>query len=163
MIGMLKGMVTVVKHVLRPIFTTDYPEETADLPDKERGRLLFLEERCIKCKQCERICPNGTISMEVSRNVNPDAGEEKLVLDEYNIHQGACLICDLCVEVCPTDTLSWATIFESPTVNREDMFFDKERLAKEIDAVPLDKIAESSNYDRESYVEDLREKREGGQ
>lgn len=157
---MIKGMVTVVKHVFRPIFTTDYPEETLELPKVERGRLMFFEERCIKCKQCERICPNGTISMEVKRDVKGESGH-KLILEEYNIHHGSCLICDLCVEVCPTDTLSWAQVFEAPTVNREDMFFDKERLAKEINAVPLDRISESTNYDRESYVEDLKKKREG--
>jgi len=157
---MLKGMYTVAKHLLRPSFATDYPEERHELPEIERGRLLFFEERCIKCKQCKRICPNGTISMEVSRDVKGET-DEKLILDEYNVHQGSCLICDLCVEVCPTDTLAWADIWETPTYEREDMFFDKEKLAEEIDRVPLDRISDSSNYELESYLDDLKDHREG--
>ncbi|MBS1263034.1 MAG: NADH-quinone oxidoreductase subunit I [Methanonatronarchaeales archaeon] len=157
---MLRGMATVARHVFRPLFTEQYPEKQLELPEIERGRLLFLEERCIKCRQCERICPNGTISMEVERDLKSETGE-KLILREYNVHQGSCLVCDLCVEVCPTDTLAWATVYEAPTFKREDLFFDRERLAWETDRVSLDRIAESTFYERDDYVEAVRASREG--
>lgn len=160
--GMLKGMSIVFRNILKPDVTVQYPDEIGKLSDVERGRLLFFEDRCIKCRQCERVCPNGTIDMEVSRDVKGETGE-KLILDEYSVHHGACLVCGLCTETCPVDALAWVERFEKPTFHREDMWFDRERLRDELLSVHPDKISGSTHYDRESFVEDLDAMKEGEQ
>ncbi len=83
--------------------TVRYPFEKLEMPDKYRGRLEFLQERCIGCKICMRDCPSkGAIEIE-------KVGEKKF---EAHFRLDRCIYCGQCVDSCPKDALEMTKDFE---------------------------------------------------
>ena len=53
---------------------------------------MVVNEDCIKCGKCVRVCPSDAILWE-------DKKEYPIIMNNE------CLLCGKCKEVCPTDTI----------------------------------------------------------
>ena len=66
--GILKGMALTMRRFFAPKVTIRYPEVTADIAVKYRGRLQLLHDehgtlKCETCFQCAQACPIECIDM----------------------------------------------------------------------------------------------------
>ena len=84
--------------------------------------------KCIMCGTCERVCPNGTITLK-GRTVETWDGKKKKKLDKYIYDLGSCTFCQLCVTNCPTDALDFSNDFEQSV-------FTRDKLVKQLNYLP---------------------------
>jgi NADH-quinone oxidoreductase chain I len=130
MIGALvTGFLTTLKHVFRKPVTIQYPEERREPALRFRGLHALRrhpesgQERCISCCLCARICPTQCIRLVTS-------GEEKKVIDEYDVDLGHCLFCGLCAEVCPVEAVVLTRRYEASCYCREETILHKSDLLR---------------------------------
>jgi NADH-quinone oxidoreductase chain I len=140
-LGVAKGMLTTISHLVKPPVTIQYPEERLDMPIWTRGRPRLIYEvdsgelRCTACGACALACPVDVIKIE--QHPSPIKGK---VLDRFDIDMAGCIECALCVEACPFRAITMAPDFEmSSTYDRSvDLVFDMYQLriagTPEIDA-----------------------------
>src|SRR5512142_1677255 len=67
-LGIVKGMALTLRRFFAPKATIQYPEETADVAPRFRGRLQLLYDeygtlKCETCFQCAQACPIECIDM----------------------------------------------------------------------------------------------------
>lgn len=122
MIGIATGMITTLKHFLRPSITEQYPNERPHLP--ERSRMSFelpVDDsgvpKCKSCMLCARSCPDNAITIESEKR----EGVPGRVLTKFTIDLGLCMYCGICVENCPSMGLAHTGDFENASPWREDM------------------------------------------
>src|SRR5207248_11640132 len=139
--GVAKGMLTTISHLVKPPVTIQYPEERLDMPIWTRGRPRLIYEvdtgelRCTACGACALACPVDVIKIE--QHSSPIKGK---VLDRFDIDMAGCIECALCVEACPFRAITMAPDFEmAATFDRaRDLVFDMYELriagTPEIDA-----------------------------
>lgn len=134
-VSLLKGMQVTGKEFVTPKITERYPEdrEIRHVPERFRAILELIYDKdgnhkCIACGTCERVCPNGTITLE-TKMVDTPAGTKKKKLDKYFYDLGSCTFCDLCVTNCPTDALRFSNDFEQAV-------FTREKLVKKLNYMP---------------------------
>ncbi len=130
MIGALvTGFLTTLKHVFRKPVTLQYPEECREPAPRFRGLHALRrypetgEERCISCCLCARICPTQCIRLVTS-------GEERKVIDEYDVDLGHCLFCGLCAEVCPEEAIVLSPRYEASYYQRGQTILRKDDLLR---------------------------------
>jgi len=140
-LGVAKGMLTTISHLVKPPVTIQYPEERLDMPIWTRGRprliyeLLTGELRCTACGACALACPVDVIKIE--QHPSPIKGK---ILDRFDIDMAGCIECALCVEACPFRAITMAPDFEmAATYDRAvDLVYDMYELripgTPEIDA-----------------------------
>lgn len=133
--SLLKGLQVTGKEFVTPKITECYPDNRENPPVAPRFRaileLKYDEEgnhKCIACGTCERVCPNGTISLGISTRETWD-GKKKKHLDEYIYDLGCCTFCNLCVINCPTDALRFSNDFEQAV-------FTRDKLVKKLNYLP---------------------------
>ena len=70
MLGLVKGMLRTLDHLVRPRpVTRKYPYEKRELPERSRGLIALLLEpetdifKCESCLMCEKACPPRAISI----------------------------------------------------------------------------------------------------
>src|SRR5438445_1185452 len=118
-LGVAKGMLTTISHLVKPPVTIQYPEERLDMPIWERGSTRLIYEvdtgdlRCTACGACALACPVDVIKIE--QHPSPIKGK---VLDRFDIDMGGCIECALCVEACPFRAIVMAPDFEMATYDR---------------------------------------------
>lgn len=124
-----KGLWTTFKHIFRPKFTRQYPEETWESPSSFRGRpVLVMEdngvERCVACGLCSRVCPPLAIEVQAS--------ETELMKERYpvrfEINMLRCIFCGFCEEVCPEEAIIMSKDYELVFTNPEDGMYGKDKL-----------------------------------
>ncbi|AWB27104.1 NuoI/complex I 23 kDa subunit family protein [Halococcoides cellulosivorans] len=143
MIGILKGLATTMKHALDGnTITVEYPKDAPDVEDRFRGVHKWSEQRCIWCRQCEKVCPNDTIQIVMDEDRN---GEQ------YNLHIGQCIYCRLCEEVCPTEAIVLTENFEFVGDTKDDLAYAKEELKNVPWYEKTDPVA-AREPDREAWV-----------
>jgi NADH-quinone oxidoreductase subunit I len=104
--GLRAGLRTTFIELFHKKVTVQYPDEEIVFAPIFRGRHSLLQEPvtkkdlCILCKQCEKICPNGCIEVEIAVDEN-----KKRSLKNYYLDLTKCLFCGLCQEVCPSDCI----------------------------------------------------------
>jgi NADH-quinone oxidoreductase subunit I len=76
------------------------------------------QHKCTACGICEMNCPNGTIQVISKKEVDPETGKEKKVLDRYMYDLGSCIFCALCTNSCPQNAIEWSNHFEHSTFTR---------------------------------------------
>ena len=117
-----KGLSVTLKYFFQPkrIVTEQYPENRDSLRmySRFRGRLEMIEDengenKCTACGMCERNCPNGSISVLLTKNI---AG--KKVLGRYIYRLDTCTQCGLCVESCPFGAIRMNQEFELAEFDR---------------------------------------------
>jgi formate hydrogenlyase subunit 6/NADH:ubiquinone oxidoreductase subunit I len=140
-LGVAKGMLTTIGHLVKPPVTIQYPEERLDMPIWTRGRPRLIYEadtgelRCTACGACALACPVDVIKIE--QHPSPVKGK---ILDRFDIDMAGCIECALCVEACPFRAITMAPDFEmAATTDRTiDLVFDMYQLriagTTEIDA-----------------------------
>lgn len=133
--SLVKGLQVTGKEFVTPKITEFYPEDrtTRKWPERFRAvlRLIYDDQgnhKCIACGTCERVCPNGTITLE-TKMVDTWDGKKKKKLDKYFYDLGSCTFCDLCVTNCPTDALRFSNDFEQAV-------FTREKLVKKLNYMP---------------------------
>lgn len=106
--GLIKGLLVVLKHLfMRPI-TQEYPEKKRVLPDSFRGKPVV--SGCCACKTCEKVCPSGAI--KVSKQ-----GENIL----FDIDLKKCIFCGNCAFYCPTGSIKMSNEYELATSDINDL------------------------------------------
>jgi len=122
--SLIKGMQVTGKEFVTPKITEEYPDNRDNLSVADRFRAVLTLKyddqgyhKCIACGTCERVCPNGTISLGI-KTVDTWDGKKKKKLDKYMYDLGSCTFCQLCVTNCPTDALEFSNDFEQAVFTR---------------------------------------------
>ncbi len=125
MVSLLKGLQVTGKELVTPKITEFYPEDRdTRKPPKRFRAILELKydaegnHKCIACGTCERVCPNGTITLE-TKMVDTWDGRKKKKLDKYLYDLGSCTFCQLCAANCPTNALDFSNDFEQAVFTRD--------------------------------------------
>ncbi len=125
---LIQGMVITMKNMIRPKVTEQYPEnrKTKQKFERFRGQLIMPHDannqhHCTACQICANNCPNGTIQVLVKKEIDPETGKEKRVLDKYIYDIGSCIFCGLCTQTCPQDAIDWSPDFEHSTFTQRKL------------------------------------------
>ncbi len=121
MIGMARGFVTTLGHLVRPAITERYPDVKRELPERSRMSFAMLADEdgssaCKACLVCERDCPDHSITVVADK---PAEGGKR-VLRRFTIDLGTCMYCGLCVESCPSGALVHTGEFEHAPRHRDE-------------------------------------------
>ncbi len=122
-LGILKGMLVTFRHIFKPPFTVQYPEEVRPIPARARTNLLWFEERCTGCSTCAQACPDGCILVATS-----PAEDGSLNIERYEIDFRICMYCGLCVEACPYEAIQAGGTWKDVTADFGEMYRDKQAL-----------------------------------
>src|SRR5579885_2994626 len=73
MLSVLRTMWEVFLHMFRKRATVQYPEHTAYLPPRWRGRIILSRdpdggERCVACYLCAVACPVDCIALQATED-----------------------------------------------------------------------------------------------
>jgi formate hydrogenlyase subunit 6/NADH:ubiquinone oxidoreductase subunit I len=100
----------MLKSTLKNLFsrpvTVLYPYEKADIPDTNRGRVVWEMQKCIWCRLCEKNCPTLAITTDKARKTQ-------------TILRARCIACRTCVDVCPTNTITMEPKYSEAVYLRE--------------------------------------------
>src|SRR3954464_6093477 len=140
-LGLVRGLATTARALLRPATTQEYPDVEPDLPPRSRGVIGLVEENCTVCMLCARECPDWCIYIDSHKETLPavEGGRERQrnVLDRFAIDFSLCMYCGICVEVCPFDALHWSPEFEYSELDIRDLLHEKDRLGQWMPTVPV--------------------------
>jgi len=133
-LGLIKGLMVTLRHLLSRSITQQYPHEKPDLPPRTRGVIALKPENCTVCWKCSRECPDWCIYIESHKETHEPASGGRArsvkVLDRFAIDYALCMYCGICVEVCPFDALFWSPEFEYAEYGITEMTHEKERLSE---------------------------------
>ncbi len=122
-IGIAKGLSVTIRHLFRHPVVSQYPEQRLNISRRFRGNeLIWNQEKCTGCGTCAKTCPQGAIEIVTST----DMGENKYVVDKYQVDTGYCIQCGLCVEACPYEALYFSYAFECAKYRRGELMQSKE-------------------------------------
>lgn len=143
-VEILKGMMLTLKHLFKPKFTRQYPEEKYVQPPSYRGRPVLVmdngKERCVACGLCSRVCP--ALAIQVQASETEDEKERYPVLFEINMLR--CIFCGFCEEVCPEEAIVMSKDYELVFTKYEDAIFSKDKLL-----IPVEKLKDRIEFVRE--------------
>jgi NADH-quinone oxidoreductase subunit I len=114
---MLKQVIKSFTNIFTTPQTISYPFGASQIDKNYRGVILYEEEKCIYCLQCETVCPPGAILF----NQNIENGEYKYLYNPY-----LCIYCSECIKACPDSAvaLSQSTLPVKPyTAGINDEWF----------------------------------------
>ena len=138
--GLVSGLVSTARTMLRPAHTQQYPDVAPELPPRSRGVIALLEENCTSCMLCARECPDWCIYIDSHKETVPATGggrdRQRNVLDRFAIDFSLCMYCGICIDVCPFDALFWAPEFEYAELDIRDLTHEKGRLGQWMGSVP---------------------------
>lgn len=156
--SLVKGLQVTGKELVTPKITEFYPEdrETRHVPQRFRAILQLVYDKegrhkCIACGTCERVCPNGTITLETKMVETPD-GKKKKKLDKYLYDLGSCTFCQLCVQNCPTDALAFDNDFEQAVFTREKLLKKLNYLPEVEDPAPSPEEIAKAKAEKEAKI-----------
>jgi NADH-quinone oxidoreductase subunit I len=133
-LGLIKGLLVTLRHLLSRSITQQYPHEKPDLPPRTRGVIALKPENCTVCWKCSRECPDWCIYIESHKETHQPASGGRArsvkVLDRFAIDYALCMYCGICVEVCPFDALFWSPEFEYAEYGMAELTHEKERLTE---------------------------------
>ena len=138
--GLVRGLATTAKALLRPAHTQEYPDVLPELPPRSRGVIALVEENCTVCMLCARECPDWCIYIDSHKETLPavEGGRERQrnVLDRFAIDFSLCMYCGICIEVCPFDALFWAPETVPAEPAHEGLVEERDVLREWMRAVP---------------------------
>ncbi len=127
-IGIAKGLTVTIRHLLRHPTVNQYPEQRLNTSRRIRGNeLVWDRKKCTGCATCAKTCPQGVIEIVTSTNL----GENKYVVEKYQVDTGYCIQCGLCVESCPYEALFMGYAYERAKYRRNELVQNKEDMMLE--------------------------------
>jgi NADH-quinone oxidoreductase subunit I len=125
----VKGMTLTLKHLFRPKFTRQYPEEKWTPPPAFRGRPVLVQnengvERCVACGLCSRVCPALAIEVEASETEL----EKERYPEKFEINMLRCIFCGFCEEVCPEEAIVMSDEYVLTFTSQDEAIFGKDKL-----------------------------------
>src|SRR5207245_6651157 len=77
--GLVRGLATTARALLRPATTQEYPDVEPELPPRSRGVIALVEENCTVCMLCARECPDWCIYIDSHKETLPavEGGRER--------------------------------------------------------------------------------------
>ena len=131
----LGGMMTTIKHFLRPAETMEYPEERPAVPPGYRGVPTLVmdphgREKCVSCQLCEFVCPPKAIKIIPPGPAGQlaDRPNAEKMPAEFEINMLRCIFCGFCQEVCPEEAIFLQKDYSLTGLSREEMIYNKEKL-----------------------------------
>jgi len=129
MIGVLRGLGTTLKTMLRRPVTVQYPDERLPVSPRRRGfpGLLWDEQvgesRCTGCGMCARQCPTQCITVTMRDNPLHKEGRSprRKIVDVFELDVGLCMQCAICVEVCPFEAIEMTKQCSLPSPERRSL------------------------------------------
>ncbi len=147
--SLLTGMDITAGEFITPKVTEQYPEnrKTQHIAERHRGTLQMVVdeagvEKCTACTMCEKICPNGSITIKSSMVTTAEGKKKKLLLD-YQYDLGDCMFCQLCVNACNFDAIKFVKDFENSV-------FDRNSLIQHLNNAPTEE--ELAQYEENARV-----------
>ena len=140
-----RGLLTTIKHLFRPKFTRQYPEEKWEAPAAFRGRPVLVmddngAERCVACGLCSRVCPPLAIEVQASET---ELLKERFPV-RFEINMLRCIFCGFCEEVCPEEAIVMSKDYELVYTKYDDAIYGKDKLL-----TPKKDLQERLDYLRE--------------
>jgi len=130
----LGGMMTTIRHFVRPPETMEYPEQRPAIPPGYRGVPTLVmdphgREKCVSCQLCEFVCPPKAIRI-VPGSVADGAGVDHVekAPQAFDIDMLRCIYCGLCEEVCPEEAIVLQNQYSTSGYSRSEMVNHKDRL-----------------------------------
>jgi NADH-quinone oxidoreductase subunit I len=124
----------------RGVFTIQYPEEKAPVPEEFRYIPFLLYEegengeknlRCTSCGICAKVCPPQCIW--IVRTTDPNTGRPVPAPAEFAIDVDICMNCGLCAEFCPFDAIKMDHDYEIASFDRHnEHIFNIQKLSKPV-------------------------------
>lgn len=96
----------VLKALVRPPVTNNYPAVPRKPIPGSRGELAIEIEKCTFCVLCEKRCPTHALKVDRPGRV-------------WTIDRLACISCNHCVEACPKKCLALTTTHGTPSVTKD--------------------------------------------
>ncbi|MCH5245442.1 MAG: NADH-quinone oxidoreductase subunit I [Muribaculaceae bacterium] len=157
-LSLLQGMQVTGKEFITPKITEKYPENRENPPVAPRFRAILElkydadgNHKCIACGMCERVCPNGTISL-TTKMVDTADGKKKKKLDTYTYYLGSCTFCQLCVSNCPTQAIDFSNDFEQAVFTREKLIKKLNYLPEKEEPAPTPEQLAKIQAEREAKI-----------
>ena len=129
----LGGMMTTIKHFLRPAETMEYPEERPAIPPGYRGVPTLVmdphgREKCVSCQLCEFVCPPKAIRITPGSVQGEDVSHVEKAPQAFDIDMLRCIYCGLCEEVCPEEAIFLQNQYSMSGYSRTEMVNHKDKL-----------------------------------
>jgi NAD(P)H-quinone oxidoreductase subunit I len=125
-LGLAKGLLVTIKHLIRHPVTTQYPEQRVTPSKRIRGNeLIWNNVKCVVCTTCAKACPQGAIRMVTK--VDP-ANPNRPTMATIEVDTGYCIQCGICVESCPYNAIHMGYAFERAKYRRNELVQTNEAL-----------------------------------
>lgn len=101
----LISLFTVFKHLFIKPVTLEYPEKKQSVGKYFRGKPV-VNENCLKCGTCMRVCPTGAINIHEN---------------EFKIDLKKCIFCGNCSFYCSKEAIILSEEYELATDSKKDL------------------------------------------
>lgn len=109
----------VLKNLVSPPVTLDYPKEATHYPKRMRGHICIDIDQCISCTLCAQNCPPRALSVDRAKGT-------------WTIDRFDCIQCGNCVHVCPKHCLSIVPGYTPPDTKKHRETFTRSKAEKTI-------------------------------